>query len=320
MSLEQFANSALTKSAAYIEHLLEERIRSGSIAVGARMPTVRALAQQWQVDKNTVARAYKSLERRGYLELTRGRGAFVRQREPSHGDFDGRWLQRLEQLLSEAKAHALDRDQVLGGITQVLDRIYRQTDLQLALVECNWRDMQNLSDVLSSAVEQPLTPILLSEFLEHPNETAMRYDLIVTTFNHLAEVSAALGRMNEHKVIGVQTMPTHDALLKIARLHAGVIGFVYERPRAGDEFGHAIRAYQPNAALLAVPINDGPQLQMLFQKADAIVVTQICQERLLELKPPVPVIVLTITIDQQSIDFLRRKVTALRSVSVGARL
>ncbi|MER3408297.1 MAG: hypothetical protein C4292_06110, partial [Nitrososphaera sp.] len=115
MSLEQFANSALTKSAAYIEHLLEERIRSGSIAVGARMPTVRALAQQWQVDKNTVARAYKSLERRGYLELTRGRGAFVRQREPSHGDFDGRWLQRLEQLLSEAKAHALDRDQVLGG-------------------------------------------------------------------------------------------------------------------------------------------------------------------------------------------------------------
>ena len=302
-----------TKSAAQIEQLLEERIRSGHVTVGARMPTVRALAHQWHVDKNTVARAYKSLERKGYLELTRGRGAFVRRREPPHGDFDGRWLQRLEQLLNDAKAHALDRERVLSGVTHVLDRVYGQAGLRLALVECNQGDMQNVGDVLSAAIERPLDPILLSQFLEKPLEMAIGHDLIVTTFNHLAEVSAALGPAHDHKLVGVQTMPTHDALLKIARLRVGVIGFVYERPRAGDEFGHAIRAYHPDAVILPVSINDEPQLHMVVQKADAIVVTQICQERLLALNPTVPVIVMTITIDQQSIEFLRSRVAALQS-------
>jgi GntR family transcriptional regulator len=319
MSLGQ-SSAPAAKSALQIERLIEERIRSGNVAVGARMPTVRALAQQWHVDKNTVARAYKSLERKGYLELTRGRGAFVRRLTPPHGDFDGRWLQRLEQLLGDAKAHALERDRVLRGVTQVLDRVYGRAGLRLALVECNRRDLENLSDVLSGAIELPFDGILLGHFLEKPVETSMRYDLIVTTFNHLAEVSAALGPGEERKVVGVQSMPTHDALLKIARLHAGVIGFVYERPRAGDEFAHAIRAYRPDATVIAVPINDEPRLRLLFQKADAIVVTQICQERLMALAPPAPVIVMTITIDRQSIDFLHSKVAALQAIPVPARL
>jgi DNA-binding transcriptional regulator YhcF (GntR family) len=53
------------------------RAADGELPVGARLPTVRALAEQTGVAVNTVARAYRELEADGVIE-TRGRaGSFV---------------------------------------------------------------------------------------------------------------------------------------------------------------------------------------------------------------------------------------------------
>jgi DNA-binding transcriptional regulator YhcF (GntR family) len=52
-------------------------VRSGSLPVGARLPTVRKLAEDLGLAVNTVARSYKELEADGAIE-TRGRhGTFV---------------------------------------------------------------------------------------------------------------------------------------------------------------------------------------------------------------------------------------------------
>ncbi len=56
---------------------VSELARSGELAVGTRLPTVRRLAADLELAVNTVARAYKELERDGVVE-TRGRhGTFV---------------------------------------------------------------------------------------------------------------------------------------------------------------------------------------------------------------------------------------------------
>ncbi|TVR61035.1 MAG: GntR family transcriptional regulator [Gemmatimonadales bacterium] len=52
-------------------------VRSGDLAPGTRLPTVRRLAGDLGLATNTVARAYRELERAGIVE-TRGRhGTFV---------------------------------------------------------------------------------------------------------------------------------------------------------------------------------------------------------------------------------------------------
>ncbi|TFD89856.1 GntR family transcriptional regulator [Cryobacterium serini] len=52
-------------------------VRSGELAHDARLPTVRALAAELGLATNTVARAYRELERDNVIE-TRGRfGSFV---------------------------------------------------------------------------------------------------------------------------------------------------------------------------------------------------------------------------------------------------
>ncbi|OLR90434.1 GntR family transcriptional regulator [Actinokineospora bangkokensis] len=56
---------------------LAARITSGELAVGTKLPTVRALAADLGLATNTVARAYRELESAGLLE-TRGRaGTYV---------------------------------------------------------------------------------------------------------------------------------------------------------------------------------------------------------------------------------------------------
>ena len=53
------------------------QVRSGELAVGTRLPTVRKLAEELGLAANTVARSYKELEADSVIE-TRGRhGTFV---------------------------------------------------------------------------------------------------------------------------------------------------------------------------------------------------------------------------------------------------
>jgi DNA-binding transcriptional regulator YhcF (GntR family) len=60
-----------------------EAIRAGTLAPGARLPTVRELAGQLGLAVNTVARSYRELENAGVVE-TRGRfGTFVARADPS---------------------------------------------------------------------------------------------------------------------------------------------------------------------------------------------------------------------------------------------
>lgn len=56
---------------------LAEQMADGTLPVGTRLPTIRALADELRLAANTVARAYRELEAAGLVE-TRGRaGTFV---------------------------------------------------------------------------------------------------------------------------------------------------------------------------------------------------------------------------------------------------
>lgn len=60
-----------------VRSALAERINSGTLAVGTKLPTVRQLAVDVGIAPNTIARAYRELEEAGLIE-TRGRaGSFV---------------------------------------------------------------------------------------------------------------------------------------------------------------------------------------------------------------------------------------------------
>jgi GntR family transcriptional regulator len=51
---------------------------SGAIADGEPLPSIRPLAEELRVNRNTVAKAYTELESQGVIETVAGKGCFVR--------------------------------------------------------------------------------------------------------------------------------------------------------------------------------------------------------------------------------------------------
>ena len=50
---------------------------SGSIQAGEPLPSIRPLAEELRVNRNTVAKAYAELESQGVIETVAGKGCFV---------------------------------------------------------------------------------------------------------------------------------------------------------------------------------------------------------------------------------------------------
>jgi GntR family transcriptional regulator len=56
---------------------VKHAIETGALRAGDQLPSIRPLAEDLVINANTVAKAYRELEREGVVELRQGAGAFV---------------------------------------------------------------------------------------------------------------------------------------------------------------------------------------------------------------------------------------------------
>ena len=93
---------------------IRRSVALGVLQAGEQLPTVKQLAIDLTVNPNTVARAYRELERERVIETSPGRGSFVRPDgvadSPKVGAEIGRGA--LDIALREAKSVGLTRDEV----------------------------------------------------------------------------------------------------------------------------------------------------------------------------------------------------------------
>ncbi len=83
---------------------IEMAIADGRLAPGARLPTVRSLAVELQVNPNTVARAYSELEIRQILATQQGTGTFIGNRKVDIPDIER------ERVLAELVREFISED------------------------------------------------------------------------------------------------------------------------------------------------------------------------------------------------------------------
>lgn len=68
-----------------IDHLKED-IMTNVLAPGSKLPSVRELSKAITVNPNTIQKAYRELERQGYIYTTVGVGTFVADRSQIKAD------------------------------------------------------------------------------------------------------------------------------------------------------------------------------------------------------------------------------------------
>ena len=103
---------------------VEKYVLSGILFAGNKMPSVRKLSLELNVNPNTVHRAYTELERSGVIVTAPGRGAFISDsgavvlREERRK----KYLKKLEEVLMELKVSNVDKKQILGIVEKIYDK------------------------------------------------------------------------------------------------------------------------------------------------------------------------------------------------------
>jgi DNA-binding transcriptional regulator YhcF (GntR family) len=104
-------------------------ILSEDLPAGRKLPSVRALARRHRVHSNTVSAAYHDLLERGWLELRRGSGLYVRPLQPLREE-DGGLERLLTTLLQSARSLGHEPDEVLNR----LEHLVRPRDYERVLI------------------------------------------------------------------------------------------------------------------------------------------------------------------------------------------
>ena len=96
-------------------------ISRGDLAPGDRLPTVRQLAVDLEVNPNTVVRAYREMEIQGVLDTQQGSGTFVTNHRPEIDALERRRMldQVLTELLARASGFGFTLEEVLDRLRQL---------------------------------------------------------------------------------------------------------------------------------------------------------------------------------------------------------
>jgi GntR family transcriptional regulator len=123
-------------------------IVSHDLKPGQKLPSTRELARRFQIHSNTVSAAYRDLAERGWVELRRGSGIYVREHGGEHptGEAPG-----LDQLIGAFLQAAREHGHSLGEI---------QTRIKLLL------ELQPPDHFLVVESDEELREILVAEIRE----------------------------------------------------------------------------------------------------------------------------------------------------------
>src|SRR5712671_2253874 len=102
---------------------------SGRLRPGEPLPSLRPLAEELRINRNTIAKAYAELESQGIIETIHGKGFFLRQNNSPFTESVRQQLLRTEIDEAVVMAHHLqvDREKFLGMIKERLDYFERKS-------------------------------------------------------------------------------------------------------------------------------------------------------------------------------------------------
>ncbi len=109
-------------------------VASGAIRPGEPLPSIRPLAEELKVNRNTIAKAYGEMESQGIIETQAGRGCFVSaNHSPLKKEARHRLLvQEIDQAVIQAHHLQVPRDEFLRLVHERFDVLEEKQEASLA--------------------------------------------------------------------------------------------------------------------------------------------------------------------------------------------
>ena len=102
---------------------------SGGLRAGEPLPSLRPLAEELRINRNTIAKAYAELESQGIIETIPGKGFFIKKnKSPFNGEARERLLlTEIDEAVVMAHHLQVDRDKFLSLVNERLDYFERKS-------------------------------------------------------------------------------------------------------------------------------------------------------------------------------------------------
>jgi len=307
-----------------VRRAIASRISAGMYPSGTQLPPTREMAQELGANRNTVNKAYRALEQIGLLQPKPGRKAFIVGAAPqanANGAVE-HWRRQAHDLVWQAMATGLPRRQVLDDLSSLVSKVYGSRQFKVKFLECNLHDSTALGAELARLADTPVEAGLLDQ-LDVDTGLGHSYDLIVTTFHHLAEVDRIFKHFPD-KVIGVDTRLSVDVLHELARLSSAHIGVICGVENTARKLSHIISGYHPGSVVESALLDDQGAVRRLVAACDKLVVTHSSIDQLAAMTNRRPDVLVEFRIDEQSITMLteriheaRRQQLALHQTTLG---
>jgi len=294
-----------------IKQAIVWRISAGAYPASSRLPPVRDMAQELGVNRNTVNKAYRQLCEAGVLTLSPSNRGFLVKAESARIAVKDHLQRRIREIIWQAMAAGIPREQVTEDVLAIAASVYASHRLRMVFIECNDHDSDEMARELGQLVGEPVTPCVLRDAVRHADTLSRQNDLIITTFHHLAEVSQVFSKCSE-RVIGVDTRPAPDTLLRIARLNGLRIGLICTLENTTRSLRHVIKSYHPDRTVETALVDDAAGLRRLARTCDHIVVTHTAAGQFIRATNRQPDVVVRFCIDEQSIAYLNQRMRQAR--------
>jgi GntR family transcriptional regulator len=108
---------------------IKRSVAIGVLGAGEQLPTVKQLALDLTINPNTVAKAYRELERDGVIETSPGRGSFVKSngvKDTTKAAATDVARDGIDTAVREAKSIGLNAEEIRTLANAAIDRWFRE--------------------------------------------------------------------------------------------------------------------------------------------------------------------------------------------------
>lgn len=294
-----------------IKRYIKARIEKGELQTGQAVPSVRDLSAFLNVNRNTIAHAYRELIEEGVLITVRGSGTFVE----TQGLFNDR--KELRQILEEAVSNSyklgFNTDDITDVFFSCVSSYQDYSSGKVVVVDCNEPLIEYLRQQIAEDLKIQTEGVLIQEIENHPGTFKNLFGtsvLVVCGFNHVQELLKALP-MLEEKVVAVTLQLDTVVLDAVMNLPAGTkVGYVCVNRRSAETiYNSAVFSGHKRLTRIIAGLNDLELLNKAMDECDIVYITSFANERVaLQARPGQKLISVDITLSSDNMELIRKGV------------
>ena len=246
-------------------------IRNKVLKPGDRLPTVRELSEELELARGTVKRAYDELFREGLIEMTQGRGTFVRYQPMNSKSRKERAMAAIDRMFDTLRELELSPTETQIFIELKLKEYIRRGErMKVGFVECSPEILAQISDRLRDYQGIEVVSYLLEDILRYPYKIGDDTDLIITSAKHAPALEEVLPSDRNLLRVGLAMRP--QCVRNIAQLEENAkVGIACKSERFYELLSEMLGNYASSAPC-ETPCFFGSDLAAYLKDKDAVLV------------------------------------------------